>query len=193
MLVNRLRENGYNATYVRPIFILVNKFQERVIKVISPRRFRTVKLNSKKVRKISVNLAKLVLGLLGYLYALTSYIFIKIMSMSKIVVCDRFFYQFFFDLFDNSSDVIIRLFPKPDITFYLDCNPNTIFTRMDKHDISIDKKYYVNVINFYRRISKKYNFIVIQADFDKDTINDIMFKYLENYMFKSLNKYGGCV
>ncbi len=124
------------------------------------------------------------MGLLGYPYALATYIFIKVyLSRNKIVVCDRYFYQFFFDLFGNWSDKIIKIFPRPDIAFFLDGDLDIFYSRMDNSfDASVGKDYYIDVLNLYRNVSKKYGFIQIDANLNKETINDIMFMRLTKKM-----------
>lgn len=187
MLVERLRERGYKAMYVQPIFILLNiliRSKNNDVAPISPRKTRTSQLSKSDKREKKSFLVRLFMGLLGYPYALATYIFIKVyLSRNKIVVCDRYFYQFFFDLFGNWSDKIIKIFPRPDIAFFLDGDLDIFYSRMDNSfDASVGKDYYIDVLNLYRNVSKKYGFIQIDANLNKETINDIMFMRLTKKM-----------
>jgi thymidylate kinase len=95
------------------------------------------------------------------------------------VVCDRYFYQFFFDLFGDWSEKVIRFFPKADMTFFLDGDLDLFYSRMDNSfDASVGRDYYTDVLNLYKRISQKYGFIQIDANLERETINDIIFTHL---------------
>ena len=183
MLVARLKKRGYKAMYVQPVFILLNilaRSKDNDVALISPRKARTSQMsNSDKHRKRFFS-KKLFMTLLGYPYALTTYIFIKFyLGRNKIVVCDRYFYQFFFDLFGNRSQNVIKFFPRPDITFFLDGDLDFFYSRMDdSFDAHVSKDYYSEVINLYRRTSRKYGFIQIDAKLNKEAINDLMFMRL---------------
>ena len=169
--------------YVQPVFILLNiltRSKGNDVAPISPRKTRTSQMSDlHKPRKIIFS-RKLFINLLGYPYALATYIFMKFhLSRNKIVVCDRYFYQFFFDLFGNWSENIINFFPRPDITFFLDGNLELFYSRMDNSfDASVGRDYYMGVLNLYRRISQKYSFIQIDANLYKEAINDIIFMHL---------------
>jgi thymidylate kinase len=174
MLVDRLKMEGYETTYVRPIYVLLSLIRVGGIdkNSVSPRRARA---SNKK----SSILQRVVMGLFGYPYAITTYIYMKLTSKDKIIVCDRYFYQFFFDLFGELSEKVIRIFPKSDITFFLDGDLDLFYSRMDNlFDTSVDRNYYAEVLNLYRRISQRYGFIQIDANLDKEVINDLIFMRL---------------
>ena len=187
MLVDRLKKNGYETTYVEPVFVLLNILQ-RLKKsnntLISPRVISTSLMDDSNEKKNSFFIKRLFSGLLGYPYAVASYFFMKFyLSRNKIVVCDRYFYQFFFDLFGDWSENIIKIFPRPDITFFLDGDLDLFYARMDSSfDASVGRDYYTKVINLYRRISQKYGFISIDASLNKEAINDIMFMHITKEM-----------
>ena len=183
MLVDRLKKGGYKTVYAQPVFILLNildRSKGNDVALISPRKARTSQMsNSDKHRKRFFS-KKLFMTLLGYPYALTTYIFIKFyLGRNKIVVCDRYFYQFFFDLFGNRSQNVIKFFPRPDITFFLDGDLDFFYSRMDdSFDAHVSKDYYSEVINLYRKIFKKYGFIQIDAKLNKEVINNIISMHL---------------
>jgi thymidylate kinase len=183
MLIDRLENEGYKAMCVQPVFILLNmltRSKGNNIAPISPRKTRTSEMSNSDKHEKRFRTKKLFMSLLGYPYALVTYIFIKFyLSRNKIVVCDRYFYQFFFDLFSNWSENIIKIFPRLDITFFLDGNLDTFYSRMDNSfDASVDRDYYMDVLNLYRKISQKYGFVKIDASLNKEAINDVIFMHL---------------
>ena len=183
MLVNRLRKQGYRVAYVQPVSMLLSTlthFKVNNISAISPRKARvSPELNSNQCGWLSL-IRKQFMKLLGYFYALTAYLSIRLhIGKKRVVVCDRYFYQFFFDLYGESSLRVLKIFPKPDITFFLNGDADTIYQRMtDSFDKTVSKNYYIDVINFYRILSQKYNFIQVDANMDKKIINDFAFDYL---------------
>ena len=183
MLVDRLENEGYKAVYVQPIFMLLNiltRSKGNDVAPISPRKTRTSQMSNSDKHGKRLFSKKLFMGLLGYPYALATYIFIKFyLSKNKIVVCDRYFYQFFFDLFGDLSESIIKFFPRPDIAFFLDGDLDIFYSRMDNSfDASVGRDYYAEVLSLYRRVSQKCGFIQIDAKLNKEAINDMMFMYL---------------
>ena len=89
MLVERLKGAGYNAVYVRPLYAFIG--EKSISGGISPRRARITGANIFK---------KIALGIAGYLYALACYLKMRLgPGRRRVAVCDRYFYQFFFDLF----------------------------------------------------------------------------------------------
>ncbi|MCK4251788.1 hypothetical protein KAX97_10090, partial [candidate division WOR-3 bacterium] len=163
MLVDRLKKNGYETMYVQPVYVLLDLIHlgKEDKNSVSPRRARVSEISNKK---LSI-MRRALMGLFGYLYALVTYIFIKFTSRNKIIVCDRYFYQFFFDLFGNWSESIIKFFPRPDIAFFLDGDLDLFYSRMDNSfDASVSRDYYSEVINLYKKISQKYGFVQIDAN-----------------------------
>lgn len=176
MLVDRLKKKGYETTYVRPIYVLLNLIRLDDKNSVSPRR---VRVSNKK----SSIMQRALMGLLSYPYALVTYIYMKLTSRNKIIVCDRYFYQYFFDLFGSWSEKILTFFPKADVTFFLDGDLDIFYSRMNSSlDASVDRDYYINVINLYRGISQRYSFIQIDANLNKEAINNIIFMHLTKKM-----------
>ena len=182
MLVDRLKKEGYKAMYVQPVFVLLNilaRSKGNDVAPISPRKIRTSKMSDSDKHEKRFFFKKLFMSFLGYPYAVATYIFMKFTGRNKIIICDRYFYQFFFDLFGNWSEKIIKFFPKPDITFFLDGELDFFYSRMDdSFDAHVSKDYYSEVINLFRKVSQKYGFIQIDAKLDKEAINDIIFMHL---------------
>ena len=183
MLLDRLKKGGYKVMYVQPVYLLLNiltRLKYNDVTPISPRKTRTSQMsNSHKYRRTFFP-RKLFMGLLGYPYSLATYVFMKLyLRRNKMVICDRYFYQFFFDVFGDWSENIIKIFPRPDIAFFLDGNLDLFYSRMnDTFDTSVGRDYYINVLNLYRKLSQKYGFVKIDANLNKEAINDIIFMYL---------------
>jgi thymidylate kinase len=174
LLVNRLIDNGYDAIYIRPIFLLVNTisklFFNNNLASVSPRRSRTSKTNQSNTHLDIVFLP------LAYIYASVTYIFIRTIYRKKVVVCDRYFYQFFYDLCGSNCALLINRFPKPDVTFFLIGDLDLLYSRMDSSfDSQVCREYYYNVLNMYSIISDTSRSIRINADKSKEHINDEIF------------------
>ena len=182
MIVDKLRKEGQEAIYVRPVFLLLNALfrKDEDSFSISPRKIRVSQYSSTKNNGSFIK--KMFLVLAGYFYGITTYAFMKFLSKNKIVVCDRYFYQFFFDLYGNSSKKIIRIFPKPDIAFFLRGNLEIFYSRMEASDSGVDKKYYGDIISMYEELSEKYGFVQIDAHLNKEAISDIVFMHLTKEM-----------
>ena len=180
MLVDRLKKNGYETLYVRPVYVLLDliRLREEDKNLVSPRKTRVSEISNKNSFYCIIRRA--LMGLSGYLYAFTTYLFMKVyLSRNKIIVCDRYFYQFFFDLFGNFSEKAVRIFPRPDITFFLDGDLDLFYSRMDdSFDLTVSRDYYTDVLNLYRKISQKYGFVQIDANLNKEAIKDIIFMHL---------------
>ena len=67
--------------------------------------------------------------------------------------------------------------------FFLDGDLDIFYSRVgNSFDASVSKDYYANVLTLYRKLSKKYGFIQIDASLDKKAINDLIFNYLKHYL-----------
>lgn len=189
MLVDRLKKSEYETMYIRPVYLLLDSIRLRTPgkkNWASPRRAKVSEVTNKN--KKSSLIRRALMSLLGYPYALAIYIFMKLKSRNFIIVCDRYFYQFFFDLYGQFSEKVLIFFPLPDITFFLDADLDIFHSRMDNSfDASVDRVYYTKVINLYRKIAQKYGFNQIDANLDMKAINDVMFTHVT----KELNR-GGC-
>ena len=180
--MEQLHNSGYKTIYVRPIFLLLDKFGiTKRLAVISPRRASTSNISSNSSSSSLKKLNKYLFGFIGYSYALLTYLYLRFIGLNKIVVCDRYFYQFFYDLFGENSYSIAMFFPRPDITYMLCSDVQSIYPRMtSEFDASVKETYYIGVLDLYRKISKRYCFIRIDANLDYNLINDIIYANLLN-------------
>lgn len=184
MLVSNLKSMGYDAEYVKSEFLLLELLkgsgEEKVISRLSPRKARTG--ITAQENGGSSNPKKALFGILGYLYALTTYLVISYHSRKKkIIVCDRFFYQFFYNLFEKRANRVIDLFPKADITFLLEGNLEILYSRMnDPSDKSTSTNYYSDVEEMFEEVSDKYDFIRVDASGNADLIGKELLERVVN-------------
>lgn len=172
LLVKRLEEDGYNVQYIRPTYLLVNILKKNLKTYFSPRELAKSKYKPKKPKKAVIILS-------AFLYAWITYIILKITSINKILICDRYFYQFFFDLYAENSFKLLRLFPKTDFTFLLEENADILIDRMDNYDKSMNKNYYYKLVIFYKKLAEEYGFIRISASLDQNKISSKIYNILQ--------------
>ena len=187
ILVQKLQQKGYKAIYVQPALLLIRRLP------FSPRRSRAFQFGGStksSAKKTLVKKGLFIMGIfVGYLYALVSFWCIVHLARKNIVVCDRFFYQFFFDLLGSMAEKVVRIFPKPQATFFLDVDLDILYLRMtDPFDVNVSRDYYKELIEMYRRLSARYNFVRIPANLGKETINDLIFKTLVNQKIHGMAK-----
>lgn len=187
MLVDRIKKKGQNAEYIFTVFFLKNMLTRGKYKdttSISPRRMRiTQKSDLDSYKKSLFTLKKVIIGVLGYFYALISYLIIRYhISRNRIIVCDRYFYQFIFDIYGNWSRRMVEIFPKPDVTFFLSGNLDVFYSRMtSSSDINVEENYYLEVIKLFNMLTKKYGFIKIDATLEEEKVSDEIFKNFSIY------------
>ncbi len=175
MLVEMLNGAGHQAMYIRPLFIFVK--EGSASDRISPRRARVGGSNIFR---------RAVLGVAGYLYALACYFKMRFgMGRGKVIVCDRYFYQFFFDLFGRSGARVAAAFPRPDMVFFLSAELNTLCSRMTSmSDRAVDRGYYQATGQLFDILSEKHGFINIDASLSQETVSDIIFGHLSGRLEK---------
>lgn len=172
LIVKRLKENGCNAQYIRPTYLLASKLKRDQETSFSPREFAKSKHQPNKLKKAIIILT-------AFLYAWITYIILKIISINKILVCDRYFYQFFFDLYAENSFKLLKFFPKTNFTFLLEEKVEILIDRMDDYDKSMNKNYFNKLVIFYEELAIEYGFIRISASLDEDKINSMIYNQLQ--------------
>lgn len=179
VLVQRLEYQGYKVKYVRPVYILADIIAKLGIKLnkYSPRKTRVQRNQKGK---------KILLSFVGYLYAVVSYLLLILIGYKRIIICDRFFYQFFFDLYGNWFRIFLKIFPKPQITFLLSSDRLELFlSRMsDSFDVTVDNEYYNNILRMYKIISNDKTFFMVDIDNSKEVISNIIFGELIKHLRK---------
>jgi len=185
MLVERLNRDGYNAIYIHSHDVLLNAFfpqKKPNLNQLGPRMFRVSKIRGAKEMHACKKSHQMIAGILGFLYAFASYAYIKcFLDRGRIVVCDRYYYQFFNDLFGNCGEQISRRFPRPDLTFLLTVDINQLYDRMiDQGDKSIGEDYYISLAELYTRLKDDLNFIQIDSRLEKSSVNDLILNDVRN-------------
>lgn len=181
MLNERLNSLGYKALYIRPVFLLieiVNEYFHKDLNLLSPRRARVSKKTSNN--KASKLIFKLPKALLGYTYLLITYFYMYSLSRTHILICDRYFYQFIYDLYGIYSETLIKMIPKPDKVFFLKGDLDLSYSRMTSDfDVSVGRDYYLGALNLYNVLSRKYAFVEIKAGLGTKVISDSIFDSLK--------------
>lgn len=170
LLVNKLKNKGYSVKYIRPTYLLYDKLKRNNSAILySPRKI--VRKNHKPnfLKKNIINLSAL-------FYAYITWVIIRIISFNKIIVCDRYFYQFFYDLHGQNSIKILNILPKPDLTILLQDNLTNLWSRMDDFDQKMDKKYYEDLTIFFNKLADYNNFISINASLNKTEVSEKIYQ-----------------
>ena len=150
LLVERLQAAGYDAQYVHALYYLsdIVPYAGRLRRRIGPRKTRTQDLRTYG----PLYLARRVLfGVFGFWFALLTIglVSVKFRNTNRVVVFDRYYHQFFYDVYGPSSIPLARLLPQPWRIIYLDADLPTVQTRMGTVDRAVDAQYYVTVLNLY--------------------------------------------
>jgi dTMP kinase len=177
-LVSALNSSGYRTESVRPLFLLFNPWRLRPEgrSELSPRRRH---LRRAGIRGNGRGGATLRVAI-GYLYAVLSYAYLRAYSRdADYVVCDHYFYQFFYDLAGASAGRLAQSFPKPDVVFWLDAPPNLLRARIEKLPNGHEPVAYLeSVTEFYRGLASDLQFIRVDATADEGSVADSIWKNL---------------
>jgi thymidylate kinase len=190
LLVDSLGRMGYDATYLRPVFLpftLLKDSQgtgEREISLPSARRLRHSQYDEAEgggnVSRLSSFLGQCVMGYAGFLYALIAFVVLSISARtSQVAVCDRYFFQYFFDLYGKRADTVIDVFPRPHITYLIEGDLDLLVPRMrDPSDVSASRAYHIAVLQLYSTISDKYDFVQLDAHSDVNELSEQILAHL---------------
>jgi len=173
LLESRLKARGYKATCVRPVFLLFDPWRHKdhrgLARAVSPRLRRLGRLKGAANGGSRAGLTPR----LGYLYALASYAYLRLaLRRWDFVVCDRYFYEFFYDLFGPAGGQVAKSFPRPDLTVWLDASVDRIQERAaERADEEPGRPYLEAIIDYYRGLSPALGFRRIDADGDPDRVS----------------------
>ncbi len=175
-LVERLRSQGYRARSVRPVYVLFDPARLRGdadgAPALSPRRRRHRADADGRPGGVEKARSLIFVGL-GYGYALATYLWLRAhLRKDEFVVCDRYFYQFFYDLGGPAAGRTAMAFPRPDRAFFLDASPNTLRAR--KPEPSDAGDYLDSVVHFYREIAPALGFERIDASADEGSVGEMI-------------------
>ncbi len=175
LLSSRLRAGGYDAASVQPLLVLFDPWggapDSRMGKSLSPRLQRA---RTNETGKRGVSLARTSRALLGAAYAAVSYAFLRLrFRRHQVVVCDRYFYQYFYDLFGDSAEGFALMFPRPDLAYWLDGSPDLVRARTADENLQGDwGPYYQALMQYFRRIAGPLRFVRIDASATPEAISE---------------------
>ena len=150
LLVERLRAAGYDAEYVHALYYLSDSvpYAARLRRRIGPRRTRTQDPGTYGPLYLA---RRALFAVFGFWFALLTIglVFAQLRNTDRVVVFDRYYHQFFYDVYGPSSVLLARLLPQPWRMVYLDADLPTVQTRMGTVDRVVDAQYYTTVIGVY--------------------------------------------
>jgi thymidylate kinase len=148
LLVERLRAAGYDAQYVHALYYLSDNVPraDRLRRRLGPRNTRTHASGS---RRPTYLLRRVLFGVFGFWFALLTIGIVSVRFRGRVVVFDRYYQQFFYDVYGSAGIALSRLLPGPWRTVYLDADLTTVRDRMGPTDRAVDESYYATVIDLY--------------------------------------------
>jgi len=186
-LHEELSKRGVKCVYVRPaeaiLTFVPSVLREYINKHprISPR---NITLSRKRHRFNSryVDILKIPVTIFFLAYAFIAY-FLSIRSLRSnfIVICDRYFFDWFYNLWGNASITLIRLLPKPDIAFLLDIPVTIAFSRMHYAiDKEISPEYYESLRDWYLTLARQQSLFIIDSSREFEKTKGIILNYVIN-------------
>ena len=187
MLSDRLESEGYDCLCVQPVVFFadrINSLTKKSIMGLSPRMRQTSSRKESTKNNAIKCFKKLFLAAFGYFYVLSTILYLKyLLGKDKVIVCDRFFFQFLFDLFGTFSLNLLKILPKPDLIFRLNGDLDYLYSRMSNDfDTTISKDYYYRVLAMFQQLSKTYQIIEFESNRSREEIRDKILLHSTNYL-----------
>jgi len=189
-LCRELSRKGIRYVYVRPRDALF-RFIPLVLRGwidrhphISPRNITISRKTQSYKHSQSVGILKIPVTIFFLIYAFIAY-FLSIRSLRSefVVVCDRYFFDWFYNLWGNASMALIRILPKPDIAFLLDVPTTIAFSRMHYvMDKEISPEYYGSLRDWYLTLARQQSFFIINSSGDFEKTMGIILNHLINIL-----------
>ena len=181
LLVDRLQSMGFRATYVRPVFLMFDPWEHgstKLAQIASPRirRLRTGRGGQGHPARLSV--VGILGRLLGYAYAMAFYGLLRARyRREEFVVCDRFFYQYFYDLYGPSAVKFARAFPKPNLMVWLDGTVETLRSRRRDGEAPADSRAYIeSVVEMLTTLARDLEFHRVDARGDVKDLGEAIWR-----------------
>lgn len=181
LLTEKLTAAGRDATHIQPLFVLFDPWEgnteSAMGKALSPR-LRRAEVD--RTQGSHLTLPRLARALAGTLYAIASYAAIRVRFRHwDVVVCDRYFYQYFYDLLGRPAKGVALSFPRPDMAFWLDGNVDLVRSRTADENLQGDwRPYYESLMRYYRDIAGPLQFVRVDAELPTPEVNDMIWKAL---------------
>ncbi len=168
MLTERLEGEGKQARCVRPVFLLFDPWRLRgrapATEALSPR-MRRVAESGRAGR------GSMLRAYAGYLYALAIYAYMRSAFWRlDYLVCDRYLYQYFYDLFGASAVSVAAAFPRPDVVFWLEGGLDLLQGRSATPMTEEEGRYYACALAYYRDLARRLPFVRLDASADAHAI-----------------------
>lgn len=148
LLTERLQADGYDARYIHGLYHFSDAFPyaTQIRKRIGPRKLRT---DRQKSNGLTIQMFRMLFDWFSYIFALATIVFVTVRSRNQIIVFDRYYHQFFFDVYGPRSVSLSRSLPTPWKTIYLDGELAVLRPRMNTLDRAVDATYHTKVIDHY--------------------------------------------
>ena len=168
LLVDRLQSMGFRATYVRPVFLMLDPWEHgstKLAEFVSPRTRRLRAGLGGRGHPARPSVVGILARLLGYLYAMAFYGLLRARYRGEeFVVCDRFFYQYFYDLYGPTAVKLARAFPKPNLMVWLDGSVEPLRSRKRDEEVTEERSEYMDsVLKLLRTLARDLNFHRVDA------------------------------
>lgn len=174
MLATRLAREGRRVRSVRPVFLLFDPWKLRgrapAAEVLSPRMQRVAGAGGGGRGDRGGSPLR---AAVGYLYALATYVYMRSAFRGlDYLVCDRYLYQYFYDLFGDAAVSVSTAFPRPDVVFWLDGGLELLRRRSATPMAEEEERYYGRAIAYYRTLAQRLPFVHLDAGADPQAIGD---------------------
>jgi thymidylate kinase len=169
LLTERLRDAGYEATYVHPSNDLISlvpggeSIKQRIVGW-----FDRPTLVSRATRRLCM-------VLFGYWFALISLALARYRYRNRIVVFDRYRHQFLYDCYGPLAPWLIRTLPVPQQTVWLTADLDTLIGRMSDRDRDTPRSYYRSAHRFHERLAETHGWARVKTDQPIDNIESELF------------------
>ncbi|MEM4780515.1 MAG: hypothetical protein QXG03_02990 [Halalkalicoccus sp.] len=168
-LARRLRDGGCEAVAVHPSNDLVGSIPggERIKAGLLGWLGRPT-LASRASRR-------LLMVLFGYPFALVSLALARHRHRGRVIVFDRYRYQFLYDCYGPLAPLLVRALPTPDRTIWLAADVETLYERMGDGDRERPPAYYRSADWFHDRLARERGWTRIETDRPLDRVIEEVF------------------
>ncbi|MFB9807353.1 dTMP kinase [Haladaptatus pallidirubidus] len=148
LLTTRLQAAGYDADYVHALYYFSDRipYANRLRKQVGPRTARTKRQTTWSPLYL---LQRLSFATFGYLFAVGTIALVSRFSSNQIVVFDRYYHQFLYDVYGQASRPLSQCLPQPWRIIYLQADIETLRSRQDTEDRMVNEQYYETVNELY--------------------------------------------
>ncbi|MFC6904238.1 hypothetical protein [Halalkalicoccus tibetensis] len=168
-LAEALRAAGHDATSVHPSNDLIALVPggERIKRRLVGWLHRPT-LASRATRR-------LLMVLLGYPFALLSIVLARYRYRGRIVVFDRYRYQFLHDCYGPLAPALVHTLPSPDRTIRLTADPGTLRGRTSGRDSERPREYYRAGRRFHDRLGAELGWETVRTDRSVERVGERVF------------------